>query len=565
MASRKCVNSPNLFCYVCGYFTDFSHQKTLTPLLKKAYMLYFDSKVDDADKLWKPNIICSSCATTLSGWLRKSPKHKSMPFGVPVIWREPTNHFSDCYFCMTIIKGFSFKTRKSVAYPNIESVSKPMPHDPVKCPVPIPPDTYSLDVNDSSQSDSSANSMSAGDTDSDYVPESDVVHLVTNAELSDLIRDLALTKGQAELLGSRMKQWNLLAPNTTICHFRFRHKELMQYFTSDNDVCYCNDINGLMAHLGHEHKVNEWRLFIDSSKTSLKSVLLHNGNLLPSIPVAYSTQLKETYDSMRNILEKIKYNEYKWKICGDLKVVAILTGLQTGYTKFCCFLCEWNSRDKAAHYVRKVWPIREHMQPGEKNVMHEPLVHREDIILPPLHIKLGLMKNFVKALDKTSNAFIYLRSKFPQISDAKIKEGIFVGPQIRKMIVDSHFDELLIGKELDAWLAFKSVVANFLGSHKSVDYIEIVKKCIDAYRSMQCNMSLKIHLLDSHLDFFPDCLGKFSDEHGERFHQEIAVMESRYQGRWSTAMLADYCWFLQRDAPEARHRRISKSKKFKNC
>jgi hypothetical protein len=54
-------------------------------------------------------------------------------------------------------------------------------------------------------------------------------------------------------------------------------------------------------------------------------------------------------------------------------------------------------------------------------------------------------------------------------------------------------------------------------------------------------MSLKIHFLDSHLDFFPHNLGKVSDEHGERFHQDIAVMESRYQGHEGPNMLADYC------------------------
>ena len=27
-------------------------------------------------------------------------------------------------------------------------------------------------------------------------------------------------------------------------------------------------------------------------------------------------------------------------------------------------------------------------------------------------------------------------------------------------------------------------------------------------------------------------------------------MEQRYQGRWNEAMLADYCWFVCRDAPE---------------
>ncbi|ESO12521.1 hypothetical protein HELRODRAFT_159075 [Helobdella robusta] len=534
----------------------------MTQLLKKAYELYFDSKVDDAEKQWKPNNICSISANTLAGWLRKSPKHKSMPFGVPVIWRELTNHATDCYFCMTVIKGFSFKTRKSISYPDIESVSKPIPHNPVNCPVPISPDSYSFHSDDFSESDKQANPESTNDSDDNYIPESDEIHLVNNANLSDLIRDLALTEGQAELLGSRLKQWNLLAPYAKICNFRFRHKELMLYFTSDDSMCYCNDVKNHMAHLGHEHEVKNWRLFIDASKTSLKFVLLHNGNLLPSIPIAYSTQLKETYGNIGNVLIKIKYNDYKWRVCGDLKVIAILMGLQLGYTKFCCFLCEWNNRDKVAHYTKKIWPIRDRMEPGHKNVLHEPLVLKKDIILPPLHIKLGLIKNFVKALDKTSDAFTYLRSMFPRISDAKIK-GIFVGPQIRKVIGDKHFQDMLNGKDLEAWVAFKSLVFNFLGNNKSNSYKEIVEQCINAFQKMGCNMSLKIHLLDSHIDFFPECLGEVSDEHGEHFHQEIAVMESRYQGRWSSAMLADYCWFLQRDAPEAKHRRKSTCKKFK--
>ncbi|UYV63953.1 hypothetical protein LAZ67_2006122 [Cordylochernes scorpioides] len=50
-------------------------------------------------------------------------------------------------------------------------------------------------------------------------------------------------------------------------------------------------------------------------------------------------------------------------------------------------------------------------------------------------------------------------------------------------------------------------------------------------KALGCNMSLKIHFLHSHLDFFPDNLGAVSDEHGERFHQDISGMEKRYQGK----------------------------------
>jgi hypothetical protein len=49
-----------------------------------------------------------------------------------------------------------------------------------------------------------------------------------------------------------------------------------------------------------------WRLFIDSSKSSLKAVLLHNSSILAYIPLA----LSEQYEALKLVLEKIKYHEH---------------------------------------------------------------------------------------------------------------------------------------------------------------------------------------------------------------------------------------------------------------
>ena len=95
-------------------------------------------------------------------------------------------------------------------------------------------------------------------------------------------------------------------------------------------------------------------------------------------------------------------------------------------------------------------------------------------------------------------------------------------------------------------------------NRKAPSYIELVEHTIDSYKNMGCNMSLKIHFLHSHLDFFPSNCGDVSDEHGERFHQDIAVMEKRYQGRWSPSMLADYCWTLVRNQPNLPYSRKTK-------
>ena len=83
-----------------------------------------------------------------------------------------------------------------------------------------------------------------------------------------------------------------------------------------------------MTPLGVAHIVKEWRAFIDSSKRSLKAVLLHIGNKIPSIPIAHFAQLKESYDSIEILLNTIYYSGYQCSLCGDFKVIGILMGLQ---------------------------------------------------------------------------------------------------------------------------------------------------------------------------------------------------------------------------------------------
>jgi len=50
---------------------------------------------------------------------------------------------------------------------------------------------------------------------------------------------------------------------------------------------------------------------------------------------------------------------------------------------------------------------------------------------------------------------MYLKNKFPRTSDAKIKEGVFVGPQIRELIQDIRFEDQLSEMERAAWKSFK--------------------------------------------------------------------------------------------------------------
>lgn len=102
-------------------------------------------------------------------------------------------------------------------------------------------------------------------------------------------------------------------------------------------------------------------------------------------------------------------------ICCDLKVVAILRGLQTGYIKYMCFICDWDSRHKGDQYLNHTWLNRKVSENANANVIQEPLVPQDKVLLPPLHIKLGIVKSFLKTVVKYMK-FIKLWYKFFQVS-----------------------------------------------------------------------------------------------------------------------------------------------------
>lgn len=81
-----------------------------------------------------------------------------------------------------------------------------------------------------------------------------------------------------------------------------------------------------------------------------------------------------------------------------------------------------------------------------------------------------------------------------------------------------------------------------LGNLRAENLQDIVREMLDAFELTGVHMSLKIHFLNTHLDFFMRQLATESDEHGERFHQEIMRMENRYRGKSLDRMLADFCW-----------------------
>ena len=100
-------------------------------------------------------------------------------------------------------------------------------------------------------------------------------------------------------------------------------------------------------------------------------------------------------------------------------------GQQSGFTKYPCLMFKRDSRNRINHWIKRDWPVRKSLTPGYRNGLHPAPVDRSDVTLQPLHIKLGLMKQFVKSLNKEGACFKYIRKKFTCMSaETVIKEDV---------------------------------------------------------------------------------------------------------------------------------------------
>ena len=236
-----------------------------------------------------------------------------------------------------------------------------------------------------------AGQSSPNDQEYSYICTDSEKKLFNQKKLNNLIRGLNLSKEKSEILASRLKENNLLDRDVKISYHRKRNFGLKEYFSVDGPLYFCHAIPGLFSSIDQPYNTSDWRFFIDSSQRSLKAVLLHNGNIWPSIPIAHLVHFKKTYENMKTLMEAIRYESQNRFISGGFKVIGMLMGMQPGFikTRLLPLLC--HNRDVKQHYSKIDWQLRATYVPGENNVRFVPLVD---------HIKLGLMKSFVNANGK---------------------------------------------------------------------------------------------------------------------------------------------------------------------
>lgn len=220
-----------------------------------------------------------------------------------------------------------------------------------------------------------------------------------------------------------------------------------------------------------------------------------------------------------------------------------------GWPKYPCHICLFDSRHKTP-YDKFDWPQRKKYVVGENGIEAAPLVPPDRIIIPPLHVKLGLMRLFIIAALKTQPGLMKILKKiFNHKTELKIScgeclfvciyfknielivfhsQGVFDGPEIRKLINDDAEFELFLNEvNYEAWNAFKALVFNFFGNKRSENYHELIDNLISSFKVMDYataavkkaekelkkpgrkqsddlyGMSVKLHYLHLHRDQFP--------------------------------------------------------------
>ena len=142
-------------------------------------------------------MVCKACTETLRGWTNSK---RSLNFGIPMVWRELTNHVTDCYFCAVDVTGINRKNQSSLKYPDLQSARCPVAHCD-EIPVPIFRELPDI-------SDKDASCVEGHEDEEKVVLEDDAPHPFSQKELNDLLCDLSWSTDSAELLASRLKEKN---------------------------------------------------------------------------------------------------------------------------------------------------------------------------------------------------------------------------------------------------------------------------------------------------------------------------------------------------------------------
>ena len=137
--------------------------------------------------------MCHNCKDMLRDWTKG--KRKGLPFGIPMVCREPKEHLTDCYFCLVNTKGIGKKNHLNISYSSIPSAIRPVLHSDE-----FPPPVFNVVVSSEDEEtepeeehmEREYKRTDAASEDSSTESKKAVPQQFNQLELNDLVRDLDL-------------------------------------------------------------------------------------------------------------------------------------------------------------------------------------------------------------------------------------------------------------------------------------------------------------------------------------------------------------------------------------
>ena len=506
---RPCFLKRENFCYLCAAYIKRTDLRAIIGLLFTYLLLCYPHERIQVRHSYQATSICPPCRTNITtiGKARKERKRTTTKLRIKELarWKRPDIQHERCFLCKVDVSSSLNLTRHPE---NIErnpdwSLVPCVYRDEEDEMLEFEPEDYEdLQNLDDIEYD-----------DPDYQPEDESSPSPAPEaafgmpELNDMVKVLQLDKAKSQLLAS----------------------------------IGVASLHGL--------SVSSFKVCLIFNRPNSQS------KKLPVIPVFYSTKFKESYDDLKQVLELLNYENEKWLVCCNFKILDVLCGLKGSFSKYCCIFCLWDSRDRPKHYIKTDWKIRTNYETpneDEESLSNPALVPINKILLPPLHIKLGVFSQLIKSLvpfqgkrvqrDGNPAAMKFLKEFFPNKTETKIEAGTFTGPQIRKLMKSRQdFGKTLNRLERKCWVSFCNVVDGFFGNARASNYRELIKTMLEDFKENSLLMSPKVHYLHNHLDLFRESCGGFGEEQGENHHQEMKVFEKRYKKN-ILGMILDYCW-----------------------
>ncbi|KAG8230714.1 hypothetical protein J437_LFUL010815 [Ladona fulva] len=136
-----------------------------------------------------------------------------------------------------------------ITYPDLSLSIAPVPHYH-EFSMSTPLERRQLSLEDSRKSESKDD---VADPDENFRGAEKRNPYYPNRKYLDLIRDIGLTESNAELLTSRLNQWNLLDEIAKVNVHRKRHHNCSSIFTRQEGLCFCHNVAGLLKAIGNQN------------------------------------------------------------------------------------------------------------------------------------------------------------------------------------------------------------------------------------------------------------------------------------------------------------------------